>query len=241
MSVHGHGGTWLNGFGPEYTKINTVWERDERGVIRLESYSTPEIAYLADKRWYWYEKVDGTNIRLHWNGKVVTVGGREDNAQLPSRLVANMGQQGHYAPELWRDVFPDCTDATVYGEGYGAGIRSGGNYGQHQWFIVFDVNVGGWWLTQSNVEDVAVKLGFDVVPFVGDHSISDAWKGLRDGIISSAWPDCPIEGLVGRPGVDLYTRKGERIITKMKVSDHRDWLKNKERLAKLAKDAERTD
>ena len=79
-------------FGPTYPKIDTVFKRDaaRRFIIIPGDYSTPEFEYLADTPWGWTEKVDGTNIRLHWDGSEVTIGGRTDNAQVPSPLVANL-------------------------------------------------------------------------------------------------------------------------------------------------------
>lgn len=143
-------------FGPKYPKIQTLWKRDERNVVVPGDWSTPELEYLADKPWRWTEKVDGTNIRLHWDGERVTVGGRTDNAQVPSPLVANLAPQ--LDADLWRSVFPDANDVTLYGEGYGAKIQSGGMYRPDQALIVFDVLVDRWWLLPDNVEDVAKNL-----------------------------------------------------------------------------------
>jgi len=208
-------------FGPEYTKINTAFKRDERNVIIPGEWTLPEFAYLADKPWRWTEKVDGTNIRLHWNGTEVTIGGRTDNAQVPSRLIANLGPLTD--PALWDSVFPGTGDVTVYGEGYGAKIQSGGMYRPDQALILFDVLVGRWWLMDDALADVAGKLGLEVVPPAGERTLEDAWQGIREGKFTSRWDDARIEGLVGRPAVDLFSRKGERIITKLKVKDWRDY------------------
>lgn len=209
-------------FGPEYPKINTVFKRDERNVIVPGAWSTPEFEYLHDAQWMWTEKVDGTNIRLHWNGNEVTIGGRTDNAQVPARLVANLDNQ--LDPQLWKTIFPDVDDVTVYGEGYGAKIQSGGMYRQDQTVIVFDVLVGRWWLAEDNVVDVASKLGLEVVPNdISWFTLDEACLHVQEGRVSSAWPDARIEGLVGRPIVDLFNRRGERIMAKVKVKDWRDY------------------
>ncbi len=213
-------------FGPEYTKIQTLWKRDERTkVVVPGDFSTPELAYLYDKDWRWTEKVDGTNIRLHWNGEKVTIGGRTDNADVPATLAANLAP--HIDPATWQVIFPDADDVTVYGEGYGAKIQSGGQYRQDQALIVFDVLVGRWWLSDENVADVANKLALDVVPIVGTFPAEEAWRRVSEGELASQWPDARIEGLVGRPAVDLFDRKGHRILTKVKVKDWQQYEKKR--------------
>lgn len=207
-------------FGPEYLKIQTVFKRDERNIIVPGDYSTDEIAYLANKPWVWTEKVDGTNIRVHWNGENITVGGRTDNAQIPTFLVAALGFLND--PPKWAEIFPDANDVTVYGEGYGPKIQSGGHYRQDHALVVFDVRVGDWWLREDDVKDVATELGLSVVPHVFTTTLEAAVQAVRDKEIASQWEGARIEGLVGRPAVDLYTRKGERIMTKIKIKDFVD-------------------
>ena len=207
-------------FGPEYVKIHTAFKRDDRKVIIPGDWTLPEFAYLADNPWRWTEKIDGTNIRLRWNGIKLTIGGRTDTAQVPARLVAALSPLSD--PGLWRSVFPDADDVTVYGEGYGAKIQSGGMYRPDQALIVFDVRIGGWWLMDDAVADVAGKLGLEVVPPVlPGVSLADAWEVIKAGTLRSRWEGARIEGIVGRPAVDLFTRKGERIIVKLKA---RDWM-----------------
>lgn len=208
-------------FGPEYTKIQTAFKRDERKVVIPGSWTLPEFAYLADKDWTWTEKVDGTNIRLHWDGTKITIGGRTDNAQVPASLVAALGPLTD--PALWRGIFPETDDVTVYGEGYGAKIQSGGMYRSDQALIVFDVLVGRWWLTGESIADVAGKLGLETVPPVSVCTPEHAWERIVAGTLRSAWPGARIEGLVGRPAVPLFTRSGDRIIMKMKIKDCADY------------------
>ena len=57
----------------EYTKIPNIFKREEFGKNRLieGDFSSDELEYLADNLWVWTEKVDGTNIRVIWDGHSV--------------------------------------------------------------------------------------------------------------------------------------------------------------------------
>ncbi len=207
-------------FGPEYTKIQTLFKRDERNVIVPGDWTTDEFEYLKDCPWRWTEKIDGTNIRLHWNGSTVTVGGRTNTAQIPTFLIAAL--QPQLSPTVWTAAFPDSPDVTVYGEGYGPKIQRGGQYRNDPAVILFDVRVGEWWLRTPDIADVAFKLGFEMVPIVGVMSLADAVTAVQSQALESAWPNARIEGLVGKPVVDLFDRKGDRIIAKIKGKDFAD-------------------
>jgi len=201
----------------EYTKINTVWKRDERGRIIVGEYATPEFAFLACADFEWTEKVDGTNVRVGWDGTNVEFGGRTANAQMPTKLIGSLR-------EMFDDTTPFVaafgeTAAVLYGEGYGAGIQGGGgNYSPVQTFVLFDVTVGPWWLRRADVADVATKFGLRTVPVVGVGTLQWASDRAQAGI-TSEWGSFPAEGLVGRPGVELFDRRGSRIMAKTKTRD----------------------
>lgn len=201
---------------PEYVKINTIWKRDERGHIIPGDYSTDELAFLADCRWEWTEKVDGTNVRVGWNGSGVEFGGRTANAQMPTPLVATLRS-------LFSDTAPfaeafGAGPAVLYGEGYGARIQDGGKYAPEASFVLFDVRVSKWWLRRDDVLDVAARFGLRVVPIVGAGSLTWA-SDLASKGITSTWGDFPAEGLVGRPAVELLDRAGHRVMAKIKTRD----------------------
>ncbi len=80
---------------------------------------------------------------------------------------------------------------------------------------------GDWWLERVNVEDIALKLGIQVAPIVGEGTLSDAVEITRSGF-KSKWGDFIAEGIVAIPKTELKTRKGERIITKIKHKDFKD-------------------
>ena len=202
----------------EYTKINTLFKRDmaNRGRIIEGDWALPEFDYLKDNRWIFTEKVDGTNIRVMWNGQTVAFGGRTDAAQIPATLIAVL--QKMFPPEKLHGVFGEG-HACLYGEGYGPKIQNGGNYRKDQSFVLFDVLVDKWWLERDNIEDVGKRLAVDVAPIIGAGSLDKAIEKVK-GAMQSTWGSFIAEGIVARPAVTLLTRKNERLLAKIK---HRDF------------------
>jgi hypothetical protein len=204
----------------EYHKINTIYKRDEKTKRIVEGdWSTDEFAFLAECQWEWTEKVDGTNVRVMWDGENVTFGGKTDNAQIPVKLLYALQAlfEGTANREKLKATF-DCP-ACLYGEGYGQSIQKVGSlYAPECRFVLFDVRVGDWWLRRSDVVDVGSKTGCQVVPVVGSGTLIEAAEFVRTPY-RSAWGGFDAEGLVMRPSVPLYDRKGYRVIAKIKSRD----------------------
>lgn len=209
----------------EYHKIQTVFKRDmeRKGKTLLEGqWTLPEFEFLAGNQWVFTEKVDGTNIRVIFKDGGVTFGGRTDAAQIPAQLLTRLNERFLPMATKLSEVFQDGA-AVLYGEGYGAKIqKGGGNYRQDQDFVLFDVRVSnaknGWWLQRADVEDVSQKLGLDVVPIIGEGTLHAAIAAAKLGFVST-WGDFQAEGIVARPKIELQTRNGHRIITKIKCRD----------------------
>ena len=205
----------------EYHKIQTVYKRDMSkpgNPIIDGDYSLPEFAFLAGNEWVWTEKVDGTNMRVMFDAGHVTFGGKTDNAQIPVPLLNRMTATFQPLADRLAEIFPDG-GAILYGEGYGGKIQKGSCYRPDQDFVLFDVRVGRWWLQRADVEDVAAKLGIDIVPVVGRGTIPEMVDFVRAGF-RSTWGDFFAEGIVARPATELCTRSGQRLIVKVK---HRDF------------------
>jgi hypothetical protein len=200
-----------------YHKIQSLYKRDESGKMLFGEFSLPEFEYLKDCPWDFTEKVDGTNIRVIVEGGDIRFGGKTDNAQLPAKLVSRLQERFLVNKERVLEQFPD--GAVLYGEGYGAGIQKGGGlYRQDQDFVLFDVRIGRWWLNRGAVRDVAGGLDVLVAPALGSGTLSALHKLVGCGV-KSWWGDFDAEGIVARPQVELFTRAGHRIITKLKCKD----------------------
>ena len=202
----------------EYHKIETLYERDEKTFKLKPELELRNRVYGLIKTWQWTEKIDGTNIRCIWKDRMLTFGGRTDGAQIHADLVNWL--HANVTAKKMREVFPDV-NAVVYGEGYGAGIQSGGLLSPTKKFIIFDVLVDGkWWLSWENICDVASKLGLDVVPFLGEMTLEEATAKVRAGFKSALnGGQAKSEGMVGRTAEALFDKKGQRLIVKLKTKD----------------------
>ena len=205
----------------EYHKIQTVFLRDPETKFKtlLEGqFALPEFKYLANNEWVFTEKVDGMNIRVMFDGSQIAFSGKTDNAQIPASLVTRL--QDIFLPQLETFMEKFVDGVCLYGEGYGARIqKGGGNYRQDQYFVLFDVKIGDWWLERSSVEEIADTLSLDIVPVIGTGTRYDMVEKVRCSF-NSVWGNFQAEGIVARPSCELKSRNGHRVITKLK---HRDF------------------
>ena len=204
----------------EYHKIQTVFKRDPKTnhkTLLEGEYSMPELEYLKDNQWVFTEKIDGTNIRVKWQGEKLSFGGKTDNAPIPTFLYDKLNEL--FTPEKMDRQFGDA-DVCLYGEGFGAKIqKGGGNYIQKGVsFILFDVLIDRWWLRRHDVEIISRDLDIAIVSVVGVGKLDKAIEIARNGF-NSSFGKFTAEGLVMRPLVELQTRSGQRIITKIKHKD----------------------
>ena len=208
----------------EYHKIETLFERDMEGNKKLieGKFRNETVEYLKDCQWNFTEKIDGTNIRVVWDGYKVYFGGRTDNAQIPTNLMYTLNEMflGTTNEELFEQKFGE-KQVVFYGEGYGEKIQKGGGlYRKGQGFILFDVKIGDFWLNRKDVEEIARSFNIPVVPIVLTGTIQEAVDYAKTK------PKCTVskeekdaEGLVGRPIIEMTDRFGSRIIIKIKTCD----------------------
>lgn len=212
----------------KYHKINSVFKRDDSKQHKIieGEFSVPEIEYLKNNIWEFYEKIDGTNIRITFIKNKIIFNGKTDEASIPPKLLYNlnnifMPQLNKFNEKFIEKQEDENREIVLYGEGYGKGIQKIGKYyGDDQKFILFDVKIGNWWLNKSDVKDIADYFSIDVVPLIGEGTINDMVSIVRNGFIST-FGDFYAEGIVANPKIQLFTRSGVRIITKLK---HKDFL-----------------
>lgn len=210
----------------EYRKIPNVFKFDEKykKVIGLnEPFNS-----LSKLTWIGTEKVDGTNIRIHWDGHKIEIGGRTDKAEFQADLKTYLDsifltEEMEY---IFEQVFGE-KDVMIFGEGYGPKIQNGGTYSDTPKFIVFDIDINGYHLNRTKINEVSEKLGLDSVPIVFSGDIYDAIKFVGNNPSSRINAKHEMEGLVLElEDLDIYDSKGERIKCKCKYRDIKKYCIN---------------
>jgi len=206
----------------EYHKIETLFERDEKTKkLIIGKYRSPEIEFLKDNIWQFTEKVDGTNIRVFWDGHSVVFGGRTDKAEIPSHLLNKLNELfgGEINAQMFEQKFGE-TQVELFGEGYGIKIQNGGLYRDDVDFILFDVIINDNYQPRESVADIAKYFNIDIVPILLEGTLLQGLDYVfnnRKSIVAKNGAE--IEGLVGRPKLELQTRNEKRIIVKIKYRD----------------------
>lgn len=212
--------TEVTGF-TEYHKIETLFERDKDTFV-VDPTKLKSSVLGTIREWDVTEKIDGTNIRVMLSefGEV-SFGGRTNAAQIPGDLVQYLihtFQQDKLKNAMWLEGVP--TEAVLFGEGYGPGIRKGGGlYRSDKALILFDVLVGGkWWLDRGAVDSVAEKLGISVVPYLGRMTLDQIVEKVKSPF-PSLLGTAMAEGIVARPIETLFDKRMSRVIIKLKTKD----------------------
>lgn len=207
----------------EYTKIETLFNRDTEGTKKLieGSWRNETVKFLKDCQWECTEKIDGTNISICWDGHKVTFNGRTERASIPAHLMNKLIEMfgGDVNEQMFEQKFGEM-QVILYGEGYGVKIQNGGLYRPDVSFILFDIYLPeqGIWLKRESVEGIAKAFGTDVVPVVLTGTLQEAINYIKEKPMSTIGT-APMEGLVCRPAVELYDRMRRRIIVKVKAKD----------------------
>jgi ATP-dependent RNA circularization protein (DNA/RNA ligase family) len=204
----------------KYPKIQTLWKRDKNKNFTILEGDFSEDEFASIDMWEVTEKIDGTNIRIFWDGETVSFGGRTDDSQIPTFLLDVL--QKTFTVDKFKEVFPDSDNVVMFGEGYGNKIQSvGKKYRKDNGLILFDVVVEGWWLERFSVNDIAHNFGIKSVPVIGIMNKEDIINFVKSKPKSKvSEEELTIEGIVARSHPLMLFRHGFPIMFKLKVSDY---------------------
>lgn len=210
----------------DYQKINSIYERDVQKKF-TDRYSLPEFEYLSVLPWNTFEKIDGTNIKIHYDPSInqhrpFRIGGRVKDSSLKFSFVECLYDIMFERLDKLKEIFYDAKNSpfTLYGEGVGPGINSNkfNKCFKKYEFILFDVQIGHWWLKDQIVSDISNKLEIRNAPYIGALTFAEAIEFIKNKP-KSILENHLMEGLILKPNVQLFNRNGERIITKVKAND----------------------
>jgi len=205
---------------PKYHKIHSLFKRDMKTHRLINGdYSRPEFENIMV--WDVYEKIDGTNIRIGYfpEQQKVKIGGRTENADIPAHLLGILLEK--FPLTKFQEIFKD-TPVILWGEGYGPKIqKAGASYSDSPGFALFDVSINRKFLSRDNLAGIASQFDVHAVPFVGKMQCIDVIEYIAnkpESIFSKH--SQTTEGVVCTPVYEMYDRRGERIIFKLKCIDY---------------------
>jgi RNA ligase. len=193
----------------EYQKISNIFKFDEkyRTILGInEPFNT-----LKDIIWQGTEKIDGTNVRIYWDGHSITVAGRTDKSQFNKGLKTYLdtlflSTEMEY---VFEQMFGN-KEVYLFGEGYGAKIQADGElYSPTPKLIIFDIKIDGYDLDRENVNRIAKELGLDSVPVICEGTLEKIIEFVSRRQMSTIGNHLhEMEGLVLVPkGIQLYDKE----------------------------------
>lgn len=208
----------------KYEKLKSVLKRE--GDIVKPEFSNPEFDLLQNISWEFTEKIDGTNIRICWDGYNISFAGRTERSKIPPHLLKVLEEtyNTNAFEEMIEQKFGD-KEVIFFGEGCGEKIQTNGEkYGKPH-FVLFDICVNGKYLKRDNFYEVANYFKMETAPALFTGRLLDGVRYVWERP-KSKLGDIEMEGVVGRPVIELQNGDGGRIITKIKVRDVKDCVVN---------------
>ena len=210
----------------KYQKIDNIFKFDEKHRTIL-GLNEPYVQ-LKDIQWEGTEKVDGTNIRIYWNGYEINFAGRTEKSVIPPHLLEYLIKtfKTKEMEYVFEQMFGE-KEVYLFGEGCGPKIQNKGNlYFDEPTFVLFDVNVDGYDLNRQSVNEIAIRLDIKAVPVLFRGTLEEAIDWVSTPSLSFVGKgNHEIEGLVLVPanGLQLYDKHGKMIKCKCKYEDVKEY------------------
>lgn len=211
-----------------YNKIYAPFRREglKDKTVKVGLWQNDAFKATQNLNWEWTEKIDGTSIGVKWDGERVSFVGHTEKSKIPPRLLNWLTEKfgTSEAESLFESTFGE-TCVTLYGEGISkeTNLNYGYSDGNFIFYDIFCDTTNQFW-TRETVHDIAktFELTEPAIMLVGTIMEAVHWliNTKEDKIKSKLDSTLPIEGLVGRPPVELLTANGSRLITKVKYKDY---------------------
>lgn len=226
-----------------YDKILAPLARDtaKSKYVDIMKFSRPEFEMLANVKWNWTLKIDGSNVNVIWDGERVSYVGHTDKTLFNERT-----------KKFLDETFCTSEAETVFEDLYGeqpvkismefVSKDMSQNYGYIDGavfiFDIFNGSTGKVWTSEETLDAFVSKFEGNnvfVAPFIGYMNIWNAidvakayeviWnrhpeRWSEEDKIKNPLGPYVIEGLIGRLPYELFDNNGNRVITKVKCKDY---------------------
>lgn len=197
------------------------WERTDKPKIWRE----PELEYLSRNKWSYKRKLDGENMRVMWDGEKAVWNGKSDDFVCSEETIEMMNRT--FQEEIFEEKFGREKIVLLFGERMGPKCQGNELELSESTFVLFDAKVGDTWLEPKNIVSIAkyfeVPSCYDFMPGGAQKVLDgDGYAETLNGLIkkTSEGKFCDWEGVVAIPEAGLFSRKGERLIVKIKNKDY---------------------
>ena len=144
----------------------------------MKEYYNPIVEYLKDNKWIGTEKIDGTNIRIYWNGKRFEFAGRTEEAEIPKAIIKLLETKFDYDMEIVFEQKFGNKEVILFCEGYGGKIQ-GKIYNCEESLIGFDIMVENIYLDKVISKSIFAELGIEFVEQLEFNNIDEAIEYVK--------------------------------------------------------------
>jgi hypothetical protein len=118
-------------------------------------------------------------------------------------------------------MFPKPGTYILFGEGYGSNIQAcGPKYRDDPGFMLFDIRINNWWISQEDLQGMADQLEVPRAPELGVYTENEIIENIKSQSLSFCSKEAQdMEGVVCRSFPQMLFRSGEPIMWKLKIRD----------------------
>ena len=177
-------------------------------------YRTELLGYLSDLQWIYRRKLDGSNMRVQWNGEQALWNGKSNAYQCGSDITEYMNNV--FQEEIFEEKFGRDKNVVIFGEIMGPKVQTNELKLDSPSFIIFDVNINGTWLYPGDVCNIADYFGLNTCYTYMDGGLghSDTLENLIKRVAGGEFKDW--EGVVATPLLEMRDQGWQRDISAQK-------------------------
>lgn len=174
--------------------------------------------YLRDISWVFHEKIDGMGMRIIWTREERFITGRT-SVSAPSDAEIEAMEAIAPSHDRLTEVFGrKFKEVIIFGELFGEKIQKNplGMLGKH--FRVFDILLNDEkWASMAAKTSIAADLGLEEAQIIMRGNLASAVAAVSSGVNSIISPSLIAEGLIGRPSHEIFDKRGNLILCKIKT------------------------